>query len=526
MPQGRPATETYEDLDWQSYFCGAGGESEGVRWAGVKLEVAANHWDLALRSHARNHYCEHDKADLVTVERGRYRHTWGAWFSPECTKFSKARGKKRNFTVKTMALPGIGEEGPPPTEAEVRSRVTMQAVVRLSAWHRYKVVVVENVLDILEWDELSRWYAEMEGLGYQHRTVYLNAMFFGTPQSRNRFFAVFWQKGEPVPDLDFNPPAWCPKCETVVEAIQSWKNPRKPFGSYRTQYWYRCPQCTTIARPFVLPAISAIDPSIPAPRICERKTPPVPNTMRRLAVGAARYWGATGIVFDLLRDPRYRDVMTMPLPTQTTRQSLAMAIWPLAVHGADDPSLVIKNYGDAEAAGPMSIAPGEAPLGTVTGVDHHALLQPPFILAGAGNTFDRPASGYFRVRDPREDPLWALQGTQTIAIAQPPEAFISSYYGNGGNWPVGVPMPTVTGHDRHGYLEPGEELGDRVVDLDQCRYRMLDAHRELKPGQGFRKTYEIEGSGRDVTLQIGNAVPPQLSAAIAGRLVDAYRRAA
>jgi DNA (cytosine-5)-methyltransferase 1 len=50
---------TYSD-----YFCGFGGSSQGARKLGLNIRMAANHWDLAVATHAMNFPdSDHDQAD-------------------------------------------------------------------------------------------------------------------------------------------------------------------------------------------------------------------------------------------------------------------------------------------------------------------------------------------------------------------------------------------------------------------------------------------------------------------------------
>ena len=78
-----------------------------------------------------------------------------------------------------------------PTEAEEKSRVTMWDVVRYAEYHQYDAVVVENVVDVMPWSLLPIWFQAMEKLGYAHRTLFLNSMMFGAPQSRDRWYVVW-----------------------------------------------------------------------------------------------------------------------------------------------------------------------------------------------------------------------------------------------------------------------------------------------------------------------------------------------
>lgn len=85
------------------------------------------------------------------------------------------------------------------------------------------------------------------------------------------------------------------------------------------------------------------------------------------------------------------------------------------------------------------------------------------------------------------------------------QPFITEYYGNGGNHPVGIPLPTITTKDRFAICgsADGIELG----------YRMLQP-KELAAATGFPADYKFTGSKTEVVKQIGNAVPPSFSRAM------------
>jgi site-specific DNA-cytosine methylase len=46
------------------------------------------------------------------------------------------------------------------------------------------------------------WLKQLVNLGYRYRVLYLNSMFFGVPQSRDRLYIAFWDRRLPTPDLD------------------------------------------------------------------------------------------------------------------------------------------------------------------------------------------------------------------------------------------------------------------------------------------------------------------------------------
>lgn len=276
-------------------FAGAGGSSTGmVSVPGVEVRIAANHWDIACEIHNANHPdTDHSTADLHEENPAYFPRTDVLWASPECTKWSQANGTK---------LPDIEEglfEDPLSDDAKTRSRLLMFDVLRFIEHHRYRLVFIENVVDIatqakyrLAWQE---WRTRLTALGYAFRVISLNSMHaqaFGAPapQSRDRIYIAAWPKNSTPPDFDriLRPRAYCPRCDEVVEAQQAFK-PGRTVGRYRQAYIYLHGSCGTTVEPGWLPAAAAIDWSITGERIGDRLKP---KTRARIAAGIARYWGA------------------------------------------------------------------------------------------------------------------------------------------------------------------------------------------------------------------------------------------
>src|SRR3954464_15457710 len=74
-------------------FCGGGGSSLGLKWAGLPIDFAMNHSASAIAMHAANcpeafHYCQ----DMWRIRPESVRPGEAIrfmWFSPDCTHFSK-----------------------------------------------------------------------------------------------------------------------------------------------------------------------------------------------------------------------------------------------------------------------------------------------------------------------------------------------------------------------------------------------------------------------------------------------------
>ena len=272
-------------------FCGAGGSSQGVRslssrsGGGLEVKLALNHWKLAIETHNTNFPDTiHDCTDISASDPRRYPSTDILITSPECTNHSLAKGIK--IAKKQMDL---YEQGKLDAAAE-RSRATMWDVPRFAEYHKYNAIIVENVVDARKWVMFDSWLHAMYALGYQHKCVYLNSMHcHPTPQSRDRMYIVFWKKGNKAPNLEFTPLAHCPKCETNVHAIQTWKNPSKRFGKYKQQYIYSCPSHGCQVEPYYYAAFNCIDWSDPGTRIGDRAKPLSANTVTRINYGLKKY---------------------------------------------------------------------------------------------------------------------------------------------------------------------------------------------------------------------------------------------
>lgn len=183
-------TPTATDL-----FAGGGGSSEGLTQAGFHVEVAANHWSVAVATHTLNHpTTEHRTKDLSEVDWRTFPSTTLLWASPSCVWHARSGGRKR-----------------PPAEDE-RARATAGAIDRATAFavieaaevHAYPVIAVENVPEFRDWTLYRWWLDGLTALGYQVRPMILDAADFGHAQHRRRLFVVATRDGL---DLDLTPPA-------------------------------------------------------------------------------------------------------------------------------------------------------------------------------------------------------------------------------------------------------------------------------------------------------------------------------
>ncbi|BDY33192.1 DNA cytosine methyltransferase [Mycolicibacterium mageritense] len=513
-------------------FCGAGGSSTGaIQIPGVKVRVASNHWTLAVETHNTNHPdADHICADITQIFPGYFVTTDMAWMSPECTNHSVAKGRKR-----ADAQPDLFGDRLPDAAAE-RSRATMWDVVRFSEYHRYRAVMVENVVDAYNWVPFRAWLLAMESLGYEHHIVFLNSMHAqafgpGAPQSRDRMYVVFWLRGNRRPDLErvTRPAAVCRTCGPV-RAMQAWKRPDRPaWGRYRAQYVYRCPsvKCRNqILEPAFRPAADIIDWSHLGQRIGDRDKPLAEKTMARIRAGIERYWApliveAAGNTYDAA-DPKH--------PAHG-RPDGYMRAWP-----TDDPLRTVHTSMSKALAVPVEgrdgkqAVPADHPLRTMTTRNETGLA---FIaeLRGGGSKH-RPVS----------------EALATVTASGTHHGLVTSYYGKGGTRPTGEALPTVTTVETHALLmrhhtargdqgqmstpitEPARTMmangptpallaGGPTINVNDVLFRMLEP-REIARAMDFPADYTILGNRREQVRMAGNAVTPPAARDLVGVVAE------
>lgn len=556
----RTMTLTLTDL-----FCGAGGSSTGaISVPGVEVAVASNHWQLAIETHNTNHpEADHICADLSQIDPRLFRNTDLLWASPSCTKHSVAQGKRRQDAQPDL----FGETLP--DEAAERSRATMWDVVRFAEYHDYEAVIVENVVEVYLWPPFQSWLMAMRSLGYVDQIVYLNSMHAqligtGAPQSRDRIYIVWTKAKNKRPDLTrvVSPNAVCSECGPI-RALQSWKRlDRAPWGKYRSQYVYRCPnvKCRNqIVEPLYRPASDIIDWSLVGTRLGDRKRPLAAKTMARIRAGIERYWGpilveAAGNTYDAA-DPRH---------PAYGRPDGYMRAWPTddplrTVHTTMSKALAIPVEGrEGKGATPMSEA-----LRTMTTRNETGLLVPcggtwrdeaaslteamstrttretdgvafaPFIAELRGGSCDARAIA---------DPL------STVAASGNHHGLVTSYYGKGGTRTSDDALPTVTAMEKHALLmrnntargdqgqmsTPVSEYirtvttsghqslltaGRPTIDVNDVYFRMLEP-REIVAAMDFPEGYTMLGNRREQVRLAGNAVTPCAARDLVGAVVE------
>lgn len=559
-------------------FSGVGGTSHGLALVpGVQIAAAANHAKEAVESHALYFPgAEHFQEDVtkLPVERMPYAEIFAA--SPACPAWTTANGVRREFDKANAERQTLFDLARPLTakqrkrlEEYKRSRLLMREVPRYlrAMVKRGRPVLagmVENVIQVRLWAEWDDWIGEIRKLGYQVRIIAFNSMHAQpvrarrAPQSRNRAFIAYWHTSlgrRPDWDKWLRPAAWCPSCDAQVQAIQVWKKPGRDMGAYGTQYLYQCPQVSCRGRevyPQVLPALAAIDPTLPGIRIGDRARhgldPLETATLDRIRAGIRRYWAPLMVPVEGRPGKQAAPADGVPLRTQTCRNETGYALPPfLAPAGGtwrDGPasglvpmptrttrecdgvaSLLpfiapLRGGGDRERARPVT-----DPLSTVTASgNHHGLAALPPLVT-------RQNTGHPQSRTtPATEPVRTLtaNGTQSVAFAPGHEQMLLvPYYGSATTArPASAPIGTLPTHDRYGLAHP-EHAGPEVdvaaagIDTDDVLFRMLEPH-EIAAAMAFEPGHRTTARSKRAKVRLyGNAVTPPVAELIGSALVEA-----
>ncbi|MGO4984782.1 DNA cytosine methyltransferase [Collinsella sp. Sow4_E3] len=516
------------------FFCGAGGSSTGaVSTGAVEVTLASNHWTKAIEVHAANHpRTDHACVDLQAIRPSYFPTTDLLWASPECTNHSVAKGRRAADQTPDLFGDTL------PADAAERSRATMFTVPDFAEHHRYRAIIVENVVDVRRWVRWPAWVMDMRNLGYEMEIVYLNAMHaqlagLPAPQSRDRIYIVLWLKGTRRPDLErvTRPQAWCPSCDQIVEARQVWKKPDQPWGRYRAQYVFVCPETSCqsqIVEPAWVPASAAIDWSLEGQRIGDRAKPLSPKTMARIKAGLARYANeiiveAAGNTYDAAspRHPRFGSPdgyyrawpASEPLRTLHTTTSKGLLI-PTEGREGKRASLTgepLRTQTTRNELGILTTLRGHNtpelsrdPLDTVTASgNHHGLLVPYYSSSQSGRSTSEPM-GTLTTTD-----RYALIMRNNTARGDDGQMSTPSY----------EPLRTLTTSGHQSVLEPAS------IDVNDCRFRMLEPH-EIAAGMAFPTDYQWQGNKRERVRMAGNAVCPPAARDLVTVVAEALERAA
>lgn len=457
----------HDDLVAVDCFSGFGGLSQGIERAGFTTIMAANHNRYKVAVHERNHpNAEHWVADLVNPDSADYHSARDLPAADllvagvSCTNHSTANTRKAY--AQRMSLFDLED---PEFDARVtrseRDRATANCVLAYAEQHHPRMILVECTTELVSWGPALpdkpkigdgttyRWWLKQFGnLGYRHRVLYLNSMFFGVPQSRDRLYIAFWDRRLPAPDLDHRPVCWCAHCDQVVEAVWTWRTGIPPTGlvRYGQQYDYRCPRCRGPVIPPSTPSLVALDLTNLGRRIGDRAKPLAPATMARAERCRQRFADFPAVLMPAKAVHGVERHPWQPMATQTSQQETAVLStgMVLAAH---------RHNGEGQHIGRS--------MDTVTATHEKALLT-------TGAIMVRPRSDC-RSRGV-DQPLWTQSATNTIGLLAPPVALaVDNYQGV----PRGAadPLPTQGGSETLGVLSAHPNRTHGVLSSGVVPYR-------------------------------------------------------
>lgn len=343
------------ELLYIDLFCGAGGTSTGVNSARIGDEQCArvvacvNHDAKAIASHASNHPdALHFTEDIRTLElsplvshvdkcrRENPQALTALWASLECTNFSKAKGGQ-------------------PRDAD--SRTLAEHLFRYIEALAPDYIQIENVEEFMSWGDIDehgkpisrdkgraymQWVRKVKSYGYDFEYRVLNAADYGAYTSRKRFFGIFAKKGLPIV---FPEPTHSKTGEVALfDTLHKWK-----------------------------PVREVLDLEDEGQSIFDRKKPLSDKTLERIYAGLIKFVAGGKKSFLI----KYNSVnqksgkyvppdIDNPCPTVATQGRLALA----------SVSFLSKQFSGAPDDKNISV---DGPYGTVTTIDHHALVSARFL---------------------------------------------------------------------------------------------------------------------------------------------------
>lgn len=520
-------------------FCGGGGASLAIKIVtGKCVTIAINHNPTAIAVHERNHpETEHvlagvyaSAADPIRLVGNRI--VSDAWFSPDCTDHSNAKGGKP-IEKDTRVLAWVVLDW---VRACMPLRVFIENVPEFPLWGPLMKVMKDGKPVMKDGKQLwkrnpkrksetfNQFIGQLELLGYKVEWRNLVACDYGAPTKRKRMFLVARRDGQPI--------VWPAPTH----------GPGPGLKPYRT-------------------AAECIDWSLPARSIFDRKKPLAENTMWRIAQGLKRFIFENPKPFILSIDNQSSGRTDAPLdePLSTvTSKARHVLVAPVLQHSGNGErkgqaariydiqqpigtvmatgqkhalicAFLTKYFGDPKRKKGGGVVVGqhlEQPIGTVTGRDHHAIVGATLVNYRGS---DKQHPGCWDVQTPL--PTISAQGNHVAEV----RAFLTAYYGDdhapGHGQEVTEPLRTITTKARLG-----------LVTVHGVDYQMTDITlRMLSPEELLKCQFSPElAADYDLSdaktiagkvLMIGNSVSPPPAIALlrangAGAIPQNVRRAA
>lgn len=459
-------------------FCGGGGVSEGIKRAlGIAPQIAINHNEVSLSMHEANHPDTlHLKENVhkVNIEM----HTNGQkvdllWGSPDCTKHSRASGKKKAHRNKSMR--GLAW--------------CLIRYVKDLKQNKPNKIVIENVPEFADWEEFPRFCNELKRNGYKIDTNVLRACDYGAPTIRQRFFLIARSDGKKI--------TWPKPTHGKPGTADVLTGKLKP--------WIAVSECIDWSLP--CPSIFDTSEEIKEKHGLRAIRPLADNTLKRIAKGLVKF------VLEA-KEPFF---VTLGQHGGSNRSG-SSPMSTICASSKDQNAIVVPKFVSTKHVGNVAAfiaqhntgaigRPANAPLSTLTSrATQQTIITANMInLKGTGDSArscTEPANTI------------CAKGTHVALVS----AFLVKYYGQGIGQHLTDPIHTLTTKDRYG-LVTVEFEGEQYAIAD-IGMRML-SNREQFRAQGFYDDYKINhgADGRVITKtqqtsNCGNSVPPPMVEAI------------
>lgn len=422
-------------------FCGAGGTSTGVNEARLYDEQCArviacvNHDPTAIASHAANHPdALHFIEDIRTLNltplmkhikacRKEYPQALIVlWASLECTNFSRAKGGQ-------------------PRDPD--SRTLAEHLYRYIETISPDFIQIENVEEFMSWGPLDasgrplskdkgrdyiKWIKNVKRYGYDYDYRILNSADYGARTTRKRYFGMFAKKGLPI-------------------VFPTPTHSRRPTGNLERWRAVR----------FVL----NLDEW--GQSIFTRKKPLAEKTLMRIYAGLIKFVAggkdAFLVKFNSMsqRGKYVPPSIDEPCPTVATQNRLGLA------HVEFLSKQVSGSTYDKNVA-------LDEPAGTITCVDHHALVSAHFLASFYGNGGCRDI----------DSPAPTIPTKDKFALVNP--QFIDMQYGQGRPTSIEEPAGCITANPKHHLITAEQWIMDTSYNnvgsgIDEpCKVITADRH--------------------------------------------------
>lgn len=510
-------------------FAGGGGASLGIEWAlGRSPDIAVNHDAEAIAMHARNHpstrHVHGDVWDVDPIGVCAGRPVALAWFSPDCTHHSKAKGGRPR------------EKG----EAE-KSRALAWVVIRWARKVKPRVIMLENVEEFADWGPLlddgtidktkkgitfRRWLGQLKSAGYEVEMRELRACDYGAPTSRKRLFIIARSDGFPItwPEPTHGPGRanpyhvaaecieWAYPCPSIFERV-------RPLADKTLARIARgiCKFVLGAPAPFIVPATHGGD----------FRTHAIDEPFRTITCA---HRGELELVRPFIVPATHGDSGGRPdTRSHDVKEPLRTIITRGAPFHLVAPTLIQSGYGERKGQKPR-VLDIQKPIGTIiaggtngNGNGKHALVSA-FLAKHNG--------GHEATGSALPDPIHTITCRDHHALVTSHMLKLRGTCAHG--QPMTWPTPTITAHGTHlgevrtFLLRHGEApVPEPIVHIENVPYviadigmRMLQP-RELFRAQGFPDSYDIEPivDGKPITKteqikMCGNSVCPPIAAAL------------